>query len=101
MPLTVRALQWTKISIRRGGRHSSVDSSTPTILPPRVRVPSTPSMLLSIYVDLCHVEKTKINKKGARIGPFKKGKYKKDQVSILTLQVLKPLDHRNINPFCL
>ena len=71
MPLTVRALQWTKISIRRGGRHSSVDSSTPTILPPRVRVPSTPSMLLSNYIDLCHVEKTKINKKEAGIDTLK------------------------------
>ena len=49
-----------------------MDSSAPSILPPRVRVPSTPSMLLSIYIDLCHVEKTKINKKEAGIGPFKK-----------------------------
>ena len=30
-------------------------------------------MLLSIYIfELCHVEKTKINKKEAGIGPFKK-----------------------------
>ena len=30
-----------------GGRHSSVDLSVPTILLPQVRVPITPSMLLS------------------------------------------------------
>ena len=30
-------------------RHSPVDSSAPSILPPQVRVPSTPSMLFSIY----------------------------------------------------
>ena len=34
----------------KGCRHSSVDESVPTILPPRVRVPSTPSMLLSFGV---------------------------------------------------
>ena len=48
-----------------GCRHSSADSSALSILPPRVRVPSTPSMLFSIYI--CHlnwnVKRTKINKK--------------------------------------
>ena len=33
-----------------GCRHNSVDSSAPSILPPQVRVPSTPSMLFSIYI---------------------------------------------------
>ena len=33
-----------------GGRHSSVVSSAPTILRPRVQVPSTPSMLFSILI---------------------------------------------------
>ena len=33
-----------------GGRHSSVVSSAPTILRPRVRIPSTPSMLFSICI---------------------------------------------------
>ena len=33
-----------------GCRHSSVDSSTPSILPPRLWVPSTPSTLLSFYI---------------------------------------------------
>ena len=31
-------------------------------------------MLSSIYVDLCHVEKTKINKKEGGIGPFNHGR---------------------------
>ena len=31
----------------KGCRHSSVDLSAPTILPPRVQVPNPPSMLLS------------------------------------------------------
>ena len=34
-----------------------------SILQPRVRVPSTPSKILSIHIDLCRVEKTKINEK--------------------------------------
>ena len=55
-----------------GCSHSSVDLSAPSILPPWVWVPSTPSMLLSIFIDLGHVEKTNINKKEAGIGSFKK-----------------------------
>ena len=47
-----------------GCRRSSVDLSAPSILAPRVRIPNTPSMLLSIY--LWHVEKTKINWKRGR-----------------------------------
>ena len=34
------------------GRHSSVVSSAPTILWPRVRILSTPSMLFSICVEI-------------------------------------------------
>ena len=33
-----------------GGRHSSVVSSAPTILQPRVRIPSTPSMLFQFVL---------------------------------------------------
>ena len=33
-----------------GCHHSSVDSCAPSILPPWVQVPSTPSMLFSIYI---------------------------------------------------
>ena len=51
-------------------RHSLVDSSMPSFLPPRVWVPSTPSTLLSIYIDLFLVEKTKINKKGPGLVNF-------------------------------
>ena len=42
-----------------GCRHSSVDSSAHSIMPPQVRLPSTPSMLLSfivkfvLYLYLC------------------------------------------------
>ena len=46
-----------------GCRHSLLDSSVPSILPPWVWVPNTQSVLLSIYIDLCHVEKTNINKR--------------------------------------
>ena len=43
-----------KVEITLGYRHSSVDSSAPSILPYWVRVPSTPSMLLSIrYSQIC------------------------------------------------
>ena len=38
---------WKVDNNNKGCRHSSVDSSEPTILPPQVQVPSTPSMLLS------------------------------------------------------
>ena len=49
-----------------GCRHSSVDSSAPTILPHQVQVPSTPSMLLSLIVKFVlslSCEKNEINKK--------------------------------------
>ena len=39
---------------------------------PRLEVPSSPSMLLSIYIDLCHLEKTKINKKRTELAHFLK-----------------------------
>ena len=35
-----------------GGRHSSVVSFAPTILRPQVRIPSTPSMLFSICIEI-------------------------------------------------
>ena len=37
---------------KMGGRHSSVVSSAPTILRPRVRIPSTPSKLFSICIEI-------------------------------------------------
>ena len=57
-----------------GCRHSSVDLFAPSILLPQVLVPSTPSMLLSIYIDFSHVENTKMNKMRPEFGPFFKNK---------------------------
>ena len=56
---------------RLGCRHSSVDSSAPTILPPRVRVPSTLQSNFVLY--LCW-EKDKNKQKEAEFCPsfFKK-----------------------------
>ena len=39
-----------KTILKLGCRHSSVDSSAPTILPPQVWVPSTPSTLFSFII---------------------------------------------------
>ena len=55
-----------------GYLHNSVDSSLPSILLPRVRVPRTFSTLYQFIFELCHVEKTKINEKGTGMDPFKK-----------------------------
>ena len=55
-----------------GCRHSSVDLSTSSILPPRILVPSTPSMLLSIYIWFVSCRKDENKQKEAGIGPFKK-----------------------------
>ena len=55
-----------------GCHDSSVDSSAPSILTPQVRVPSTPSTLLPIYIDFYHVEKTNINKKWPGLAHFLK-----------------------------
>ena len=57
---------------KEGCRHSSVDSFAPTILPPRVWVPSTPSMLLSFIVKFVlylSCEKNKIKQKRGRVWP--------------------------------
>ena len=51
-----------------------MDSSAPNILPPRVRVPSTPSMLLSFIVKFVlylSCEKNEINKKRPGLAHFK------------------------------
>ena len=53
-----------------GDRHSSVVSSTPTILWPRVRIPSTPSTLFSICIIVSRKWRNK--QKETRIGPFLK-----------------------------
>ena len=58
----------------KGCRHSSFDWSAPTILPPRVQIPSTPSMLLSFIVFVLYLlcEKNKNKQKEARFGTFLK-----------------------------
>ena len=56
----------------KGCRHSSVDSSVPTILLPRVQVPSRPSTLLYFtvkFVLYLSCENNE-NKKVAGFGPF-------------------------------
>ena len=58
-----------------GGRCSSLDSYALTILPPRVRVPSRPSMLLSFILKfVLHLscEKNKNKEKEAELAHFKK-----------------------------
>ena len=50
-----------------------VDWSMPTILPPRIRVPSTPSTLLSFIVKfVLFLKKNEIKQKEAGFGPFNK-----------------------------
>ena len=62
---------------KQGRRHSSVDLSMPSIQPPCIRVPSTPSMLFSIYIAQTvylsiefEYEKNENKQKEAGIGPF-------------------------------
>ena len=49
--------------LRMACRHSSVDSSVPSILPPRVPVRCTPSTFYQFIFELCHVEKDKSKQK--------------------------------------
>ena len=51
-PVRIMSIQhrYSNIFLPYGCRHSSVDSSAPSIQPPRVRVPSIPSMLFSNYI---------------------------------------------------
>ena len=61
-----------------GGQHSSVVSSAHTNLRPRVRIPSTPSTIFSIYIVETVIEmtkRTKINEKEDGIGPHFKTEY--------------------------
>ena len=61
-----------KTILKLGCRHSSVDSSAPTILPPQVCVPSTPSTLLPFIVFVLYLscEKKENKQKEARRGPI-------------------------------
>ena len=62
----------------------------PPILPPRVLVPSTPSMLYQFTFELFHVEKDEDKQKEAWIGPFfiKKDKPLKNCISVKDRVVL-------------
>ena len=61
-----------------GCRHSSVDSSALSILPPQVRLPSTPSTLLSfivkfvLFLSLQCEKRTKVTKKRPGLAHFLK-----------------------------
>ena len=72
--LTKIVVIFQKIELNIGYRHSSVEYSAPTIQPPRVRVPSTPSTLLSFGVFLLYLscEKNENKQKEDGFGPFKK-----------------------------
>ena len=63
---------YQKIELNIGYRHSSVEYSAPTIQPPRVRVPSTPSTLSSFVVFLLYLscEKNENKQKEDGFGPF-------------------------------
>ena len=54
---------------KAGAAHSSVDLSAPTFLLPRVRVPSTPSILKS-FVFVLYLSTEKNEKRPAGFGPF-------------------------------
>ena len=60
--------------VKLGCRHSSVDLYAPTILPPRVLVPSTQSMLIFIYsiVPYLSCEKSKNKQKRSGLAHFLK-----------------------------
>ena len=57
-----------------GCRHSSVDSSVPTILPPQVWVPSTPSTLFCTIMSLCWEKDENKQKMPALVDFFKKNR---------------------------
>ena len=73
--LTSRAIKIHFLPLKKGGRHSSVVLSAPTILRPRVWIPSTPSTLfLYLYYWNCNEKITKINKKRPGLAHFFKKK---------------------------
>ena len=89
----------------KGCRYSSVDSSAPSILPPQVWVPSTPSTLSSIYIAQIvylsfelECEKNKNKQKEAGIGPFKKRKEKKILILLIEFSTRR---WRLVSPNCL
>ena len=69
---------------REGGRHSSMVLSAPTILWPRVQIPSTPSMRFQFVLLELYWEKNENKEKEAKIGPFLKKNLQQRHV-IITL----------------
>ena len=77
--LLLLLLATVKISFQ-GCRHSSVDSSVPTMPPPRVWVPSTPSMFFSFIVFVLYLSCEKNENNG--FGPFFKNEFSKDSINV-------------------
>ena len=68
---------WVGVRIKKhgnipfmGGRHYPVVSSVPTILRPWVQIPSTPSTLFSICIEIVTRKERKINKKRPGLAHF-------------------------------
>ena len=59
-------------NVMLGGRHSSMVSSAPTILRPRVRILSTPFMFFSICIEIVTRREQKETKRGRDWPIFKK-----------------------------
>ena len=58
------------VNIISVGHYKKADTSAPSILLSQVHVPSTPSMLLSIYICIASCRKDESKQKEAGIGPF-------------------------------
>ena len=63
--------------LKQGCCHCSVDSTAPSILPLRVRVPTTPSRLISFQIKICTIfvcalwKRMEINKKRPNLAHLK------------------------------
>ena len=88
-------LTYVRVSQLLGCRHSSVDSSAPTILPPWVHIPSTPSTLFIVkfVLYLCW-EKDENKQKEAGFGPFFKKTVTQLQENFC--KILKLLDAKKV-----
>ena len=83
------------------GGHSSVISSVPNILQPRVQIPSIPPKLFfNLYYCNCNVKGTKINQKRPGLAHFYNGRRIQIHLAVLELSTEKLLwtKHRWIKP---
>ena len=69
--------------------YNSVDTFAPTILQPWVWVPSTPSMLYHLQY-ICHVKRTKINKKRPGLAHLKERWLYRFRIKLVVLSHLFP-----------